>query len=96
MYRSLDLTYTHSTVVHFARQYVVGNVHTNNIENFWSVLKRGLYGVYHHVSEKHFEAYLDEYAARFNTRNLTSQESFENFLVQSESVLSYKDLTSEF
>jgi len=95
IYRSLNLTYDHSTVVHSAKQYVVGNVHTNTIENFWSVLKRGLYGVYHQVSDKHFEAYLDEYSARFNTRNLTSQERFENFLVQSESVLSYKRLVGK-
>lgn len=94
IYRNLGLTYTHDTVVHSAKQYVKGNVHTNTIENFWSVLKRGLYGVYHHVSDKHFEAYLDEYAARFNTRHLTPQERFENFLVQSESILSYKTLIS--
>jgi len=93
MYRDLGLFYNHETVVHSARQYVSGNVHTNTIENFWSVLKRGLYGVYHQVSDKHFERYLDEYAARFNTRNLSSQERFERFLLESESVLSYKRLT---
>ena len=92
IYRNLNLTYTHETVVHSARQYVVGNVHTNTIENFWSVLKRGLHGIYHQVSDKHLERYLDEYAGRFNTRNLSSQERFENFLFQSESYLSYKKL----
>ena len=95
VYRNLNISYDHSTVVHSAKQYVVGNVHTNTIENFWSVLKRGLYGVYHQVSDKHFERYLDEYAARFNTRKLTAQERFESFLVQSEGVLSYKALTAE-
>lgn len=93
IYRNLKIAYTHETVVHSARQYVVGNVHTNTIENFWSVLKRGLNGIYHQVSDKHLERYLDEYAGRFNTRNLTSQERFENFLLQSESYLSYKNLT---
>lgn len=93
IYRNLNLTYTHETVVHSARQYVNGNVHTNTIENFWSVLKRGLNGIYHQVSDKHLERYLDEYAGRFNTRNLSSQERFENFLYQSESYLSYKRLT---
>jgi transposase-like protein len=95
IYRNLGSTHNHSTVVHSARQYVVGNVHTNTIENFWSVLKRGLYGVYHHVSEKHFERYLDEYAARFNTRNLTSNQRFVNFLTQCESVLTYNKLTAK-
>ena len=95
IYRNLNITYTHETVVHSARQYVVGNVHTNTIENFWSVLKRGLNGIYHQVSDKHLERYLDEYAGRFNTRNLSSQERFENFLLQSESYLSYKSLTKK-
>ncbi len=64
----------------------------NTIENFWSILKRGLYGVYHLSNDKHVSRYLDEYAARFNTRTLTSQERFEKFLVDSESVLSYDKL----
>jgi len=58
-------------------------------------LKRGLYGIYHQVSEKHLERYLDEYSARFNTRSLTSNERFEKFLVDSESVLSYRTLTED-
>jgi transposase-like protein len=94
VYKQLKKTYTHDNVRHSLNIYVEGNVHTNTIENFWSVLKRGLYGVYHQVSEKHLERYLDEYSARFNTRTLTSQERFEKFLVESESVLSYKKLVN--
>ena len=93
IYHKVGRTFTHRTVVHSASQYVVGNCHTNTIENFWSQLKRGINGIYHHVSEKHLERYLDEYANRYNTRDLTSQERFELFLGQSESVLSYKKLT---
>ena len=70
-------------------------MHTNTIENFWSVLKRGLYGVYHQVSDKHLERYLDEFAARFNTRELDTYERFNNFLNQSDSVLTYKTLTGK-
>ena len=94
VYKQLRKTYTHDSVKHALNIYVEGNVHTNTIENFWSVLKRGLYGVYYQVSDKHISRYLDEYAARFNTRKLTSNERFVNFLNQSESVLSYKDLTT--
>lgn len=94
VYNHLKRYYTHDSVKHALNIYVDGAVHTNTIENFWSVLKRGLYGVYHQVSEKHLERYLDEYAARFNTRRLSSQERFEKFLVDSESVLSYKKLTN--
>ena len=93
VYNKLHKTYTHDNVKHSLNIYVDGNVHTNTIENFWSVLKRGLYGVYHQVSDKHVSRYLDEYAARFNTRSLTSQERFEKFLVDSESVLTYNELT---
>lgn len=93
-YNQLKRFYTHKNVKHALNIYVDGSVHTNTIENFWSVLKRGLYGIYHQVSDKHLERYLDEYSARFNTRDLTSQERFEKFLLDSESVLSYKRLTN--
>ena len=93
VYSHLKRYYTHDSVKHALNIYVEGNVHTNTIENFWSVLKRGLYGIYHQVSEKHLERYLDEFSARFNTRSLTSNERFVKFLCDSESVLSYKKLT---
>lgn len=92
VYNHLKKYYTHDNVQHGVNIYVEGNVHTNTIENFWSVLKRGLHGVYHQVSDKHLERYLDEFSARFNTRSLTSQERFEKFLLDSESALSYKRL----
>ena len=91
-YKQLKKTYKHDNVKHSLNIYVEGQVHTNTIENFWSVLKRGLYGVYHQVSDKHISRYLDEYAARFNNRGLTSNERFNQFLEGSESVLSYKKL----
>lgn len=74
--------------------HVEGSVHTNTIENFWSVLKRGLYAIYHQVSDKHLEHHLDEFSVRFNTRKLSSQQRFEKFLVDSESMLTYKVLTA--
>ena len=92
IYNTVGRTFTHKTVVHSASQYVVGNCHTNTIENFWSQLKRGINGIYHHVSEKHLERYLDEYANRYNSRDLNIQNRFELFLEQSESVLTYKQL----
>ncbi|MFX0555732.1 IS1595 family transposase [Maribacter sp. CXY002] len=93
-YKRLKRTYKHDNVKHGLNIYVEGQVHTNTIENFWSVLKRGLYGVYHQVSDKHMSRYLDEYAARFNNREKTSNERFNQFLEGSESVLPYKVLTS--
>lgn len=93
-YGSLSDTYVHGTVNHSLAIYVAGDVHTNTIENFWSVLKRGLYGIYHQVSDKHLERYLDEFAARFNNRHLDNSTKFENFLKDSESRLSYENLIS--
>jgi transposase-like protein len=60
--------YHHKRVNHGAKVYVSGHAHTNNIEGFWSVLKRGISGVYHAVSEKHLQSYIDEYAFRYNHR----------------------------
>lgn len=91
-YAKLNKVYTHSTVTHSLRVYVSGDSHTNTIENFWSVLKRGLYGIYHQVSDKHLERYLNEFASRFNTRQLSSQGRFEGFLNQAEGGLLYKNL----
>ena len=63
------LGFTHDAVRHSASQYVYGNVHTNTVEGFWSILKRGVYGVYRVVSKKYLQAYVDEYAFRYNHRN---------------------------
>lgn len=93
-YKQLNKRYTHETVQHALHVYVAGDVHTNTIENFWSVLKRGLYGVYHQVSEKHLERYLNEFASRYNTRECATDERFELFLGQSEGRLLYKNLTA--
>ena len=57
-----------------AVEYVNGNVHTNIMENFWSLLKRGVVGTYHKVSRDHLPLYLNEFAWRHNHRNDT--ESF--------------------
>lgn len=59
----------HEAVNHAAGEYVRGNVHTANIDSFWSLLKRGVMGTFHQVSKKHLPLYLNEFAFRFNHRN---------------------------
>ena len=59
----------HDTVNHSAEEWVRGDVHTNTIENIWSLLKRSIIGAYHQVSVKHLDAYLDELEWRFNNRD---------------------------
>jgi hypothetical protein len=75
--------FNHQTVRHALHIYVQGDVTTNTIEGFWALLKRGIYGIYHYVSEKHIDRYLDEFCARYNTRHLGEAERFDNFLAQS-------------
>jgi transposase-like protein len=59
----------HETVNHMENEWVRGDVHTNYVENIWSLLKRSLVGSYHKVSKKHLDAYLDELEWRFNNRD---------------------------
>jgi len=67
-YTWIGLNYRHLSVDHKAGEYVRGEVHTNNIESFWSLLKRGVIGTYHHVSKKYLPLYLAEFTFRHNHR----------------------------
>lgn len=60
----------HHSVNHSAYQYADGDVHTNTIEGFFSIVKRGLNGIYHHVSKRHLWRYIAEFVFRYNTRYL--------------------------
>jgi len=62
------MEYQHKRINHSQKIYVAGDVHTNTIEGFWSLVKRGIGGVYHSVSAKYLQGYLDEYAFRYNRR----------------------------
>lgn len=74
-YTGLDKDYTHETVDH-AVEYVSGQVHSNGIENFWSLLKRGLHGTYVSVEPFHLFRYIDERVFAFNNRELTDLGRF--------------------
>jgi len=60
----------HDTVNHSAGEYTRGDVSTNSIESVWAVLKRGIYGVYHHASKKHLGRYVNEFSFRLNDGNV--------------------------
>jgi hypothetical protein len=60
----------HETVAHGAKEYVRGDIHTNTIEGFFSILKRGITGVYHNVSKRHLHRYLAEFEFRYNARHM--------------------------
>jgi len=60
--------YPHETVKHGADEYVRGAVHTQNIDSFWSMLKRGIVGSFHHVSKEYLPLYVNEFSFRYNNR----------------------------
>lgn len=93
-YYGLDKEFAgHGIVDHTGGEYVRGKVHTNSIEGFWSIMKRGIYGIYHSVSHKHLHRYCNEFSYRYNNREQTGIERFEGALHKiSGTRLTYKGL----
>lgn len=94
-YSGLDGVYTHKTVNHSVGEYVRDQAHTNGIESFWALLKRGHYGVYHMMSVKHLHRYVDEFAFRHNTAHVGTLQFIEMTIQRMTSKrLTYKELIS--
>ena len=68
------MRYRHYRIRHSDRVYVRGHIHTNSVEGFWSLIKNGIRGVYHSVSPKYLQSYLDEYSFRYNRRHEGNQQ----------------------
>jgi transposase len=79
--RWMGKNYKHERINHTAGIYVMGHVHTQTIEGFWSLLKRGIEGVYHSVSTKYLQSYCNEYSFRYN-RRVDNQPMFKALLDQ--------------
>jgi len=69
-YRGIDKYYDHYYVNHASKQYADGDIYTNNIEGFWTWIKRMIMGVYHNISRKHIQSYANEATFRFNSRSV--------------------------
>jgi transposase-like protein len=94
-YDALTAQYAHEVIDH-TEAYVRGNVHTNGLENFWSLFKRALRGTYISVEPYHLQAYADEQCFRYNNRKMTDAERFA--IVMSQIVgrrLTYDELTGK-
>ena len=94
-YKGMGRVYDHKVVKHSSHQYVNGRVHTNTIEGFWSILKRGIFGIYHFTSKKHLQLYVDEFVFRYNTRKGSENTRFNLLLANTERRLTYKELIND-
>lgn len=94
-YNELKRDYLHVTVNHSEEEYVRGAFHTNTIEGFWSLFKRGIFGIYHNVSPKHLQRYVTEFESRYNSREIKDNERFELSVQNSTGRLKYKQLISK-
>lgn len=89
-YKGLSRDYQHEVIKHNDNQFVRDGFHTNTLEGFWSLLKRGIFGIYHSVSPKHLNRYCDEFSYRYNTRKATDVDRFCLSLVNAQERITYK------
>lgn len=92
-YNTLSADYFHVSINHSEGEYVRGGFTNNGIENFWSLFKRGIIGIYHQVSPKHLHRYSTEFSYRYNSRSDSATLRFSNTIKNSNSArLKYTDL----
>lgn len=91
-YAGLKKNYDHVVINHKSNEYTKDGFHTNSIEGFWSLLKRGIYGIYHQASPKHLHRYCDEFAHRYNSRKLKDNDRFDISLANIDRRITYKEL----
>ena len=95
LYRTGLEKYQHAAVYHSKHEWVRHDVHTNNVENFWGVMKRAIHGTWHQISFKHLQAYCNECSYRYNTRQLKDAERFTLSLQNMERRLTWQRLTKK-
>lgn len=95
-YSQIGKLYNHETVTHGKGNYVNGDAHSNSAESFWALFKRGHYGIYHSMSKKHLQRYVDEFVYRHNSRGASLSDMFADVVdrVSNSAKLPYKTLTA--
>lgn len=94
-YKGLSKDYIHKVVDHGSGEYVRDSFHTNTIEGFWSLFKRGIFGIYHKVTPKHLEDYCGEFDFRYNTRTFDDMTRFVMFIESAYKRLKYATLKAD-
>lgn len=97
-YSRIGKFFPHEVVHHSKGQYVRdGNIHSNGMESFWAMFKRGYYGIYHQMSKKHLQKYIDEFAFRYKHKESELVETFSDVVerVSTNVQLPYKVLTGK-
>jgi transposase-like protein len=97
-YSKVSRLFAHETVSHGKGEYArESEIHTNTIESFWAIFKRGYKGIYHYMSHQHLQRYVDEYVFRYNRRAESMQPVFSDVveLVSKSEHLSYNELTEK-
>ena len=89
-----QIPFEHEYIKHSKREYVRGDIHIQSLEGFWSHMKRGINGTYHHASKKHIESYAHEFGFRYNTRKMNEPERFNYCLNRIGRYLSYERLVN--
>ena len=90
------MPFDHEAVCHSAGEYVRGMAHTNGVESFWSMLKRGYHGTYHHMSAKHLDRYVNEFAGRHNVREADTADQMTGLVAaMTGKRLMYRDLIAD-
>ena len=92
-YWQLRKNYNHQSVKHSVSEFVRNQAHTNGIESFWALLKRGFHGTHHHFSVKHLNRYVQEFAGRFNIREMDTSNQMGTIVKNMDGKrLKYRDL----
>ena len=91
-YNEISKMYYHYTIDHSKKQYGKGLINTNTIEGFWTLLKRGYIGIYHSMSRKHLQRYVNEFVFRYNTRKISENSRFNLLLCNIEYRITYNEL----
>ena len=90
------MSFKHESVKHSINEYVNGMAHTNGIESFWALLKRGYHGTFHHISPKHLHRYVNEFATRHNMRTRDTEAMMAETVARMVGKrLMYKDLVAD-